>query len=748
IFLVSIIPGPHKPSTDEINELLKPLIDDLLKFWNPGVYFARTFKYTKGRLVRCAVVPLVCDLPAARQMSGFASYSSTHFCSFCRLSKNDMDNLNMEQWGMPRCSREEYLSIATQWRDGSLKLRAKLFERHGIRWTELLRLPYWDPTKFVVVDSMHALLLGCIKRHIRELWGMDVKLKEGDPLPHFRNRKAQQEAPGEDEMGNAWYVMRHGTDTELGNLPARIIRELCLQANIAVNGNKNVLVDALKRYFVKRDIVISVPTLPGEKTTNRIPTSGSQQGPHPSTEPHSLSSFAFTFTFPRPYLSSHINDMTNSEGSTDPQSNASGSESSTATSRLTPAPATGRDDATTSAPLGEVVLGKEMLSEVWNDMEELQLPSWIGRLPPSIGSSQHGKLSADQYRVLCTINLVTTTVRLWAHMKESRERDMLNNFMTLVSAITLANSRTLTAPKIQAYADKMHQYLIGARKLYPYAPITPNQHLSLHLPDIMRRFGPVHAWRCFPFERYNGMLQNINTNGKFGELEETLMNRFCMSQNIRVLATATRLHDALAPIGDALNKVWHSDSRGTLLNDILSWSDDTSFVYRNHSPANLSALHRRLLHAHLHPTEHEDGGPNGLLPHRALYQTSVKRFGMSYATSTTAIGDSHIVFEDGVPRARRYGRISSIFIDHISQNQGKDRIYFVVEPFAELTQEDREYDHYRTFSGVGGQLSYDRCEEPLVISSQQVICHFACTRMKVYGIKSNCLHVLPLDRVS
>jgi len=35
----------------------------------------------------------------------------------------------------------------------------------GIRWTELLRLPYFDPSRFVVVDAMHNLFLGLTREH-------------------------------------------------------------------------------------------------------------------------------------------------------------------------------------------------------------------------------------------------------------------------------------------------------------------------------------------------------------------------------------------------------------------------------------------------------------------------------------------------------------------------------------------------------------------------------------------------------
>ncbi|KAI0082155.1 hypothetical protein K474DRAFT_1586297, partial [Panus rudis PR-1116 ss-1] len=184
--------------------------------------------------------------------------------------------------------------------------------------------------------------------------------------------------------------------------------------------------------------------------------------------------------------------------------------------------------------------------EVWRDADATLLPSWIGRLPTNVGSSQHGKLSADQYRSLCTIYLVKTLTRLWGS-EQHRNHPMLVNYLSLVTAINLAHKRCLSRADIKQYRMHMHHYLRGIRTLYPYADITPNQHLSLHLADVLERFGPVHAWRCFPFERYNGMLQDIPTNNKFGELEATIMKRFCIGQNLRALATVGEIHEALKP---------------------------------------------------------------------------------------------------------------------------------------------------------------------------------------------------------
>ena len=61
-----------------------------------------------------------------------------------------------------------------------------------------------------------------------------------------------------------------------------------------------------------------------------------------------------------------------------------------------------------------------------------------------------------------------------------------------------------------------------------------NLHLHLHLKDIMLDFGPSHAFWCFPFERYNGILGSYSTNMK--AIEVQFMRRFLTSQSVKSLS--------------------------------------------------------------------------------------------------------------------------------------------------------------------------------------------------------------------
>lgn len=221
VYLVGIIPGPSEPTTHEINYLLKPLVDEFVELWHDGVYLSRTIKYPRGFRVRCAVGPLVCDLPAARQMSGFAHFGATNFCSYCKLNLSNIQNLDHNDW-IPR-DASEHIQSAWAWRNATTqKEREHLMHEEGARWSELLRLNYWDPVKFTVIDSMHAFFLRLFQHHCRSIWGMDVNFEDGDGIM-FDSLKQ----PSEEEMMTARNILQHGQKSQLLSLSAAVMRELC-----------------------------------------------------------------------------------------------------------------------------------------------------------------------------------------------------------------------------------------------------------------------------------------------------------------------------------------------------------------------------------------------------------------------------------------------------------------------------------------------------------------------------------------
>lgn len=162
----------------------------------------------------------------------------------------------------------------------------------------------------------------------------------------------------------------------------------------------------------------------------------------------------------------------------------------------------------------KTILGKTMLEEIHADMAKTHLPSWIGRAPPNFGNPGHGKLTADQWRTLCTIHLPVTLTRVWSKPSATeKQAAMLENYLDLVTAVLWGTPRRLTENRIRVYDKYIFKYAKGLRTIFG-VDLTPNQHYALHLGSILRRFGPTHSYWSFPFERYIGLLRQIRTNQK------------------------------------------------------------------------------------------------------------------------------------------------------------------------------------------------------------------------------------------
>jgi hypothetical protein len=150
-------------------------------------------------------------------------------------------------------------------------------------------------------------------------------------------------------------------------------------------------------------------------------------------------------------------------------------------------------------------------------MEKTMLPSYYSPAPPRIGDKGQGKISADGWRVFCTVHLIVTLGRLWGPLPTgSREHQLFSNLCDLIEATKIATARSISISRAGKFQDVMLKYLSGLDNMFPMEHLIPYHHLSIHLTELLSHFGPTTAWRCWVFERYNHMLQNIETNGRFG----------------------------------------------------------------------------------------------------------------------------------------------------------------------------------------------------------------------------------------
>jgi len=174
LLLIGLLPGPNEVSLHKINHYLAPIVDELQSLWN-GLTLDRTFEHPEGRKIHAALILVSCDIPAARKICGHVSALVS--CHRCHKHANYEDNQhnfagmqNMDEWFVSRSSTEHRENALGWRRCNSDASRKRFVKQTGVRWTELLRLPYFDPVRFTTIDPMHCLFLGIAKWIVKRIW--------------------------------------------------------------------------------------------------------------------------------------------------------------------------------------------------------------------------------------------------------------------------------------------------------------------------------------------------------------------------------------------------------------------------------------------------------------------------------------------------------------------------------------------------------------------------------------------------
>jgi hypothetical protein len=239
LYLVGLIPGPKQPSGDGLNPFLTPLIDDLSDAYHTGTFFEETYEHPEGITSREALLTVVNDLPGGRKLVGGASHSASVFCMYCSVALADINNIDMSTEAWKLKTGEDFRKAAVEWRTASSKSKQKdLYKRNGVRWSELLRLDYWDPLQNTVIDGMHNLFLGLVRHHFREVIGThwDSRVAEAEePIP--------EKPPREQHLIRARRLLDTGQATlaRLERFTVPTLHQLCLERSarpVAIPGKK------------------------------------------------------------------------------------------------------------------------------------------------------------------------------------------------------------------------------------------------------------------------------------------------------------------------------------------------------------------------------------------------------------------------------------------------------------------------------------------------------------------------------
>ncbi|KAG1863245.1 hypothetical protein DFJ58DRAFT_715176 [Suillus subalutaceus] len=220
---------------------------------------------------------------------------------------------------------------------------------------------------------------------------------------------------------------------------------------------------------------------------------------------------------------------------------------------------------------GEVLTDVE-IDQIQAELHSIKRPSWHREPLKNLGEAEHGKIKAEQWRSAIEFDLPVILAKLWGmdHMKpgdENRKRrqKLAHSTMLLAMAIQWGTSHVTSTHHTQQYLIYMKAYLECIRDIFPSHSFRPNHHSCLHLHEFLLRYGPMHGWWMFPFERIIGGLQKTNMNYKIGELERTMLETFCTAAHIKAMLQEPGAPDVLNKAAEILQQCCAPFTEGAFL---------------------------------------------------------------------------------------------------------------------------------------------------------------------------------------
>ncbi|EDO31068.1 predicted protein [Nematostella vectensis] len=147
-------------------------------------------------------------------------------------------------------------------------------------------------------------------------------------------------------------------------------------------------------------------------------------------------------------------------------------------------------------------------------------PPEIGRIPSKVATGFSG-FSADQWKNwVCYYSLFALK-----GIPPSRHYDLWSHY---VSACRYMCSRSISPEQCANAEKELLEFCKGFQSIYGAERCTPNMHLSCHLGDCVKDYGPVYGFWCFSFERFNGIMGNYHKNNHNidGESRPAKVQRF------------------------------------------------------------------------------------------------------------------------------------------------------------------------------------------------------------------------------
>lgn len=420
-------------------------------------------------------------------------------------------------------------------------------------------------------------------------------------------------------------------------------------------------------------------------------------------------------------------------------------------------------------------LSKDELEQIQQDISNTIRPRWQSGPPKQLGTKGCGKLKADQWRSSIEFDIPVSLVKLWSEMKSTGESGIddkiidrngktLDSTMLLHAALHWATSYRTSGKHAAEYMKYMRAYLASLRDLFPNTDLRTCHHNALFIGEMLVRFGPIHGWWMFPFERIIGLLQQININYKMGmdynfslhplfayfslgELEITMLKSFCAAANLRALVQSHGCPDIIQSCAHLLDDCYGQDQRGTLMNDLRTLGDfadqEKPWDYDRQKFDRIEPLvHEALVRFSQSRSIEGWTAETDALFHKEREIRGLKIAEINAGAKNTKGRHSIIFFQPTTDAELVPAVVRKIFSMPRHQNGcEQEAIFLAIHRYKPLS--DRVADPFTLYTGFGARLWSEELGPVEIITSSQKICH-AVSRPWEEGVRVLCA----IDRVS
>ncbi|XP_077996898.1 uncharacterized protein LOC144450190 isoform X2 [Glandiceps talaboti] len=175
------------------------------------------------------------------------------------------------------------------------------------------------------------------------------------------------------------------------------------------------------------------------------------------------------------------------------------------------------------------IITDEDFEKIQKRVDDLKVPSDIGRIPSKIGSG-FASFTADQWKNW------TCVYSLFA-LDSIVTGEHLDCWKAFVHACRIICNRTISKKMVHTAHTYLRLFCKKFEKLYGPESCTPNLHLHMHLKDCLLDYGPVYSFWLFSCERYNGIMGGFPTNNHSIEIQ--LMRKFLQGFQIHTIQCNT-----------------------------------------------------------------------------------------------------------------------------------------------------------------------------------------------------------------